>query len=697
MIKTGENMKTQKYKLLIVTIFLLLFIINDGLFAQFSYKWMSVGSLHNWFSEVGCEIEAGRVPTAAQQDGLQWPAMYPYQDNQAAKGFWMGCTDFTDETLTTYPYKVVHVGPRVTGEGEFYPTRFEMISQFEPPLVIVDGVISFEKSVESDEVDPNLPCDRMIINEVNTQIGVTMTRKIMQFSHASHDNYMIYEYVFKNTGNTDGDAEIELPGQTLEGLYFFYQYRNACTFETRYLIGNGSGWGMNTMMDARGDGLENPVLYNDPPEENFRAQFAWHGYWPQKLVEYDNIGAPIFRRDSPGYISSVDTVGRIGAPQFVGVVTIHADVSGSDKSDDIGQPSTTGYYGSDLPETSNNDPYNTKMMESEYEWISRGHMTPRHAFKVHPRGDFASQKADPGLGTPGGFSTGNGYGPYTLAPGDSVRIVMAEAVAGLSRERCIEIGKDYKNGLINDYTKNQHVLSGRDSLFKTFGLAIDNYNLDYRLTNPPKPPKKFIIEGGGDRISLSWELYENDPNITGFRIYRSAGEYNHPLIFPDLIYAAGPNERSFDDTTPVRGVAYYYYIQIVANDPVEGEVVSNRYYSQAYDPAFLKRSEGTDKSQIRVVPNPYIISSAENRLRFPGRGAESDKLAFFNIPGQCTIQIYTELGELIYTIEHTDGSGDDYWNAVTSSNQLVVSGIYIAVITNTENGEREILKFVIIR
>lgn len=98
--------------------------------------------------------------------------------------------------------------------------------------------------------------------------------------------------------------------------------------------------------------------------------------------------------------------------------------------------------------------------------------------------------------------------------------------------------------------------------------------------------------------------------------------------------------------------------------------------------------------QIRVVPNPYNISAAKS-LGFGDQ--QANRLAFFNIPGRCTIRIYTEIGELIYTINHADGSGDAYWDSVTSSNQLVVSGVYIAVIDNSLTGERKIVKFVVIR
>ena len=63
-------------------------------------------------------------------------------------------------------------------------------------------ILSLDKSVDNDFVDPNLFADRVIVNKVNTQIGITMTRRIFQFSQQYHDNYIVSEYTFKNTGNT---------------------------------------------------------------------------------------------------------------------------------------------------------------------------------------------------------------------------------------------------------------------------------------------------------------------------------------------------------------------------------------------------------------------------------------------------------------------------------------------------------------
>ena len=55
------------------------------------------------------------------------------------------------------------------------------------------------------------------------------------------------------------------------------------------------------------------------------------------------------------------------------------------------------------------------------------------------------------------------------------------------------------------------------------------------------------------------------------------------------------------------------------------------------------------------------------------------------------------MGELVETIEHTDGSGDEYWDQTTSSRQVVASGLYIAHITDNASGDTAERKFVIIR
>jgi len=672
--------------------------LGDSVHAQ-EFKWMSVGSLHNWFSSMGCEEEEGFV--LEQQYGLQWPALYKHQDAQAAKALWIGVKDHKYDDGSTAPY-VVHIGPRVHGLKEFFPVKFVLLSKYDPPQIIVDNKPSEAKSVDIDDTDPTIPSDRMLVNVVNTAAGITMTRKIMQFSQPYHDNYMVFDYVFKNTGNrSKTDTSLVPAVETLKGVYFYFQYRYAPCADTRYVIGqNPTGWGINTMNDIRGDGnTPTTPFFVDPTNNgigyNIRASYSWHGKYPPFTL-YDNIGGPIWNP----YYDRTDTVGRLGAPQFIGIVTLHADKSATDTTDDSTQPSTTSFEGSDEQPTSGNDHLNPTKNDADYVWITRGHISPRHADKVGPTGD-------PALGTPGGYSNTIGYGPYTLAPGQSVHVVQAEAAAGLSREACVEIGKQFKvnNGntatLISykgvSKTKNDWVYAGRDSLFLAFNRAIANYNSKYAIAQPPLPPKNFTVTSGGDRIILSWSVYGTGPAATGFEIYRALGRSDSTYY---LISSPGAGDRSYIDAAPTRGLSYYYYIVAVGNpadnngkgNTPAGALRSNRYSTQTYDPASLKRPATRDMDSIRVVPNPYNISASTTRLLF----SEPDKIGFLNIPGECTIKIYSELGELIYKIDHNDGSGDAYWDSVTSFSQVVVSGVYIAVI-ETPQGKHAMRKFVIIR
>lgn len=669
--------------------------------AQYSYQWMDVGSLHNFYSNGGTEIEQGFIDE--QQTGLRWPAIYQSQDAQAAKGLWIGARNVTDENGNSYPVRVVHLGPRVNGQGIFFPVEDIMYSKYEDPLVFVDELQSIQNFVEIDEVDPSLPSDRMYYTRSNTILGVTVERTIMQFSQGFHDNYHVIEFVFTNTGNTDGDDEIELPDQTLEDLVFYFQNRWAPVRATRFVMGNATGWGINTMVDRRGDGIRTEE------SEDFRAHYAWHGLYPDREVEYDNIGGPIWiPNTSRGYLSEADTTGRLAAYHFVGRATIHADTSPGDASNDTNQPSTMDEIHSDDNLNFQNDSFNNVVMQQEYDRMTIGR-TPRHAFKVEPTGlpGFIQPSGDPALGTSGGFSAANGYGPYTMEPGESVRIVVAEAVSGISRELANETGIQFKNGEISALEKNQVVFQGRDSLFQTFERAIANFETGYSAPAPPPPPETFNVNSGGDGIFLDWTYSAGEEaNISGFEIYRAQSQVDSTYT---LVYEASPSERSFADTDdtpepagpPIRGRNYYYYITAVGNaNDNDGSALtpqttlkSSRYYTQTFDPASLQRPAGEMMSEIRIVPNPYVSTSAAE-LRYDVQNLE--RVQFFDVPGRATIRIYTELGELIRTIEHDDGSGDEEWDLRNESRQRVVSGVYIVVFENNETGERATRKMAVI-
>ena len=123
---------------------------------------------------------------------------------------------------------------------------------------------------------------------------------------------------------------------------------------------------------------------------------------------------------------------------------------------------------------------------------------------------------------------------------------------------------------------------------------------------------------------------------------------------------------------------------------------SSRYVNRTGIPAIPFKA-GLDRSDmVRVVPNPCTVSAGA--LGFPG---DRDRILFANLPYKCKLQIFTEDGGIIKTIEHF-GTDQEVWNQRTDDNQYVTSGIYILVVTTAESldGEKlpdQFVKFVIVR
>jgi hypothetical protein len=133
-----------KNRLSIIVLIFLFASINNILAqtkAPNTYFWMTVGSLQSLYSNFGSEIETGRTGKDADQaDGLRWPALYVNQDMEAAKCLWIGTTNFTD-TKGTFPFKIIHVGPRSNAgheAGESFPISFKMVSKYQPTQVFVN-------------------------------------------------------------------------------------------------------------------------------------------------------------------------------------------------------------------------------------------------------------------------------------------------------------------------------------------------------------------------------------------------------------------------------------------------------------------------------------------------------------------------------------------------------------------------------
>jgi len=98
-----------------------------------------------------------------------------------------------------------------------------------------------------------------------------------------------------------------------------------------------------------------------------------------------------------------------------------------------------------------------------------------------------------------------------------------------------------------------------------------------------------------------------------------------------------------------------------------------------------------EMADIKVVPNPYF-ARYDSRVET----AEGESvLKFIRIPGECVIRIYTLAGDLVYTIDHDDGSGEVEWNLLSTNRHQIASGTYLYHI-ESDYGER-IGRFAVIK
>jgi hypothetical protein len=707
--------------------FLLEIIFSVSASAQGDVRWLRVSKLHSFYQDYGSEMETDANTYMA---ALSWPADYglnPY--TLRAKGLWIGCQNFKDPvTKVTYPYKVVTIGPRGASNdtyfsGKMFIQKLQLIGRYDHPLVYVDQQsASINGTYDAlDALDPNLVSDRAIVNMINTQMGITMTRKIMAFTNQYYDNFFVYDYVFKNTGIVDASGSVVT--QNLDSCVFLFPFRYSLAGEARpnsdaspvYPDGwapQATRWGLNTLVQ---------VVGTDPSKANFkyRAHYAFYGPHGSHAVT-DDWGCP----------NEHDVTGVLAAARYVGCVTLHADKSARDASDDLNQPKTTAILQADAQLTQGGtiSPYDAAQMALHYQFMTKGHDAVTNADGFKASGQQYANVYENSLpdGTGGPCAT-QGFGPYNLAPGDSIHIVVAEGVAGLSRQKNREVQTNWydwfnqvstpalvtpsgndtsKSSVARPYDayKNAWVFTCEDSIKQTLQRAVDLYKANYKVPQPPPAPSVFNVNSGGDRIALSWGNNARSwPNFNGYVIYRSTGNfYAANTVYEKIWECSKLNAvETFDDITARRGFDYYYYIQSKDDGSTNiiqpgVPLVSSMFLTQTSKPAHLLRPAKTGLDSIRVVPNPYVIQARKLQFADPLTGFDRDRIAFFGLPGKCTIRLFTERGDLVWQKDHTDGSADEYWNSQTMYGQVVVSGVYLAHF-ETPDGKSIIRKFIVIR
>lgn len=687
-------------------------------------KWLRVNNLHHKVMNTGYQGESA---------GGRWGQhAYYYFDNFQdpnfiSRAFHVGVKNWTSPDGDLFPVKTAGAAIWSTSplenvmpipldeEGNTIKRYFRT----RPPEVTVDGFpVSEPFPLPGDEVAPDkIPgtADVMVESRIRLPMGIEIHQKALAWTQRNHDDYIIFDWTFTNTGNVDFDDEVELPDQVLEDVYLMRGY------------------------DIRPAGETVPWMsyYGARPEDSLRIVYAYNEWRTDS--NYDDFGRPSLAN------------GFLRGPTFVGEGFVHVDQSVDDPNDDPSQPYMSGHNSMELnwfktaAENASQEQWQTlyqamsegfgplfgsQMMTDTYpngkhmlpmdEWaVANGFLTPQEVdYQWHPA-TFVS------------------IGPYTMEPGDDFRIVWATSMGSISPEKAWEVGQQWFNEDANltwegrdnlpapaevvypvinpdpwDQAKDHWVASGRDSLFQNIANAQWAVRNDYNVpTGPPAPG--LSVQALPDEIHLSWDgsASEAVPDFAGYRIYRAIGNPG-PIVREsrflgswELIHEIeGGGTNEWADTGAERGQAYFYYVTAFddasSNDAgamgKRESLESGKFLAMTSQAAHLTRPPKT-LADVRVVPNPF--SRAAENLQFVG---EPDKIMFMNLPPECTIRIYTESGDLVKVLEHNDGSGDEPWggipdeHSVTETGQVIVSGLYLAHI-ETPDGDSNIVKFVVVR
>ena len=273
-----------------------------------------------------------------------------------------------------------------------------------------------------------------------------------------------------------------------------------------------------------------------------------------------------------------------------------------------------------------------------------------------------------------------GTGPFNMEPGATVRI----AVVGI-------------------------VTNGFDQLKGMRNIIQRVYDHNMQLPAPPTQPK-LTKAPSPEGILLKWDStaeLSHDPIIDdtlgnpfmGYRLYRSVSAKGPFVKIKEwrtgrdsIVHKYLDNGRDGADST-ISGlkmnVSYYYKLTAfdegapsIGFPEMESEGIATPGVPSA--PA----SSPYDLSNIRIVPNPYIVTHAAQQ------SIDHPKLFFNYLPEECTIRIYTVALELVAELHHHGGSAEE-WDLRTQGGQQVASQLLIAQI-ETPQGTAVVKKFAVV-
>ena len=271
---------------------------------------------------------------------------------------------------------------------------------------------------------------------------------------------------------------------------------------------------------------------------------------------------------------------------------------------------------------------------------------------------------------------------------------------------------------------------GRTDVLRKSTILDKLYEKDF-VTPVPPPPPPLRVEAGKKTVTLKWdalagqadpETYQDSAHLDsvnvpfeGYRVYKSTESINGPWSLLAEYDIAGNGfgmefglRRDFTETALLDYFEYYYAVTAFSKQDTVTGLPSRESRKELTAVSAVPRDPPQARvGNVAVVPNPYRGDIAYYQYNPPwerptGKWTtwfENDRrVQFINLPARCVIRIYTLSGDIVETLYHDDPTKSYHdWNLTSHVGQATASGIYLFSVQDSNSGEVQAGKFVIIK
>ncbi len=600
---------------------------------------------------------------------------------------------------------------------------------------LIGNITPFQRTENFSEnpgFNPLLP-EEINYVEFATSTGITVKQRSMAWSYPGYNDFIIYDYVFVNTGDIaiEPIREIRNHQQTLNEVWFVFH--SGIQVSTKGVINfhynddflsssapagsfgwhPGSGYTDYYNIEDRISGDGKGLLYYSRDYNGGREPVLWDQYGTKE--DWQSLLTQV-----PGALPELQDPSAFG---FVYLYRTPPQGGSGDWFD--ADPTFFNIYSDEL------EKFQNKTVDFEGFGLN--------AFSQSQLYDFARHNHEPSQSSNGKlycWYTGS-FGPYTLAPGDSVRLIIAEVAGILDLHEVLKgdpnhylksFTEDYQNDSVAvDIRRNVEAV--RNAVKWGVGANVNGIYLAADVPDSPPAPlcSATNASAGSDTaiIAVRWDkyaeevqftdgggniFYDGASDLSGYRIYRGSdkrGIWDIIVDIPRTDFAQYwiPETENYEyfDRTVQFGFEYSYYVQAyftpadpwvsanLTSVPNVGELASgdhNRTPLTNAKPGPVDISGGFD---VFVAPNPHILDDPTRSFGPSSDGEIGYKIEFRNLPERAKINIYSISGNLISVLEHGPDqvgnlSGSKEWYQRSDSGLLVAPGLYIYVVQSETEG-----------